>query len=518
MRLKALTTDFTELTKVDQNKKLVARIGVIPKSFSSNEEPVTIDLTAYKMENNYRVDEGIVLDFDCIDFIFPTEELGDCGMTITKIDPLTVAAGVGEMSENGVSGVITITGTNFLNEDQTIGNCGILPKDHKVLFTTVSGEWISPFETDYLKYTATEIKVKVPTAGYKEDGSTIVYAHNDLCAATGPIRIYRKKSNGTKCTLDSKDNLIVKFTATNGYKQDFSNGGCYYSSKMILRDMNLLGAYTIFYSGGSDSLTTVMKEKYLAALNIWRCETLVPIFIDNLNPYTNEDGNCLVYQKPINDVILPNGQIATTTASTSPSWAQCNSQQNYYYLRKFDMYFNKNLDWSGNTFNLTSTALHELGHVFQLLHTKNGGSHLMDRPSSQTFSNIDSYTKQGANHLVLLSASITGEDCNPDEPDLMLAEDCILSDVIDINGNDIKIILYPNPSSEFVTIEFSENTLIDQQGVIELIDIRGKKIKSNKINNLSKYNIDIKELEKGIYIVNLYFNNQNLQIGKFVKI
>lgn len=325
-KLLALTDNFEKLTVINKTEKLVARIGIIPRKLSSNEEPVSLDLSTYKMENNYRVPKGYVVDFDCVDFKFP---MVDCGMTITKIDPLTVAAGVGEVSENNVPGMITITGTKFLNPSGLeYTNCGPVPKNHKVQFSTVDGNWIAPFESDYIEYTDTEIKLKVPSAGYKENGTTVVQLDNDYVAASGPIRIWRKQTNGTICSKTSKDDIKVIFTAANGAATNFDIN-CDESKKFIIRDMNNLGGYTIFFAKGTKALTNNMKNDFIDALNIWRCETFVDIIIDNVHEFIAGNGNCLISQESIPSVPLPNGTILTTTASTAPYPGSCNSPVNY---------------------------------------------------------------------------------------------------------------------------------------------------------------------------------------------
>lgn len=182
------------------------------------------------------------------------------------------------------------------------------------------------------------------------------------------------------------------------------------------------------------------------------------------------------------------------------------------------MKFNKDLNWN-TEFDLTSVALHEFGHVFQLMRTKNGGSYLMDRPATQNFSSIDNYTKKGGGHIVSLSTSIQGTSdiCSYDPPDLVNPQDCSL-EVINVDNKEINIILYPNPVYDFLTFEFSSNNLIDNDGFIDLIDENGRKIKTFYFNNLKNSNIDIKDLANGIYFVSLYFKNQYFHLGKFIKI
>ena len=72
--------------------------------------------------------------------------------------------------------------------------------------------------------------------------------------------------------------------------------------------------------------------------------------------------------------------------------------------------------------------------------------------------------------------------------------------------------VYPNPASDFITIEFAEQI---EKSNYEIIDISGRKINSGFINN-TKYNIDISKMERGIYFINI-LNKQNSFSKKFIK-
>ncbi|MBN1251016.1 MAG: endonuclease [Bacteroidales bacterium] len=71
--------------------------------------------------------------------------------------------------------------------------------------------------------------------------------------------------------------------------------------------------------------------------------------------------------------------------------------------------------------------------------------------------------------------------------------------------------IYPNPAKDFINIE-SEN----QINKIEILSINGQNLKTEIINN-SKAKINISELPKGIYFLNLSDSNGNISSSKFVK-
>jgi Secretion system C-terminal sorting domain len=61
--------------------------------------------------------------------------------------------------------------------------------------------------------------------------------------------------------------------------------------------------------------------------------------------------------------------------------------------------------------------------------------------------------------------------------------------------------LYPNPTNDFIKISNNENIKITS---IILTDLNGRIVKSDKINNLSDFEINLTELSKGIYLMNIF--------------
>lgn len=81
----------------------------------------------------------------------------------------------------------------------------------------------------------------------------------------------------------------------------------------------------------------------------------------------------------------------------------------------------------------------------------------------------------------------------------MLPSDCILRDVIEIGNQYVNVSIYPNPSSEILTIELSNKSLLDKDDFMELIYIHNRKIKTIPYDELNYNNIDFKDLKNGIF-------------------
>ena len=79
------------------------------------------------------------------------------------------------------------------------------------------------------------------------------------------------------------------------------------------------------------------------------------------------------------------------------------------------------------------------------------------------------------------------------------------------NLNETVYRVFPNPARTIITVESNEK-INDAQ--IFLIDVAGKLVHSQKINNVFSVKLDISYLEKGIYNYKIIESNQNVRLGK----
>ncbi|MES2746845.1 MAG: T9SS type A sorting domain-containing protein [Bacteroidota bacterium] len=76
-----------------------------------------------------------------------------------------------------------------------------------------------------------------------------------------------------------------------------------------------------------------------------------------------------------------------------------------------------------------------------------------------------------------------------------------------------KFTTYPNPASNNVTITSSENILLTE---VVVTDINGRTVSTNKINNLTEAQINVSELNSGIYFMNIT-SESGKAVKKFIK-
>jgi len=79
--------------------------------------------------------------------------------------------------------------------------------------------------------------------------------------------------------------------------------------------------------------------------------------------------------------------------------------------------------------------------------------------------------------------------------------------------NDSSFLVYPNPANSTVTISSKENTAITAIGIT---DIHGRIVKTKNFKNLSDVEINVSDLEKGIYMMTIISKEGN-STQKFIK-
>lgn len=77
-----------------------------------------------------------------------------------------------------------------------------------------------------------------------------------------------------------------------------------------------------------------------------------------------------------------------------------------------------------------------------------------------------------------------------------------LNDLLTSLSKTIKI--YPNPAKDVINLSASNNFNLSK---LEIIDINGRLIKSISIENMTRNEINISELQKGLYLINIYSND-----------
>ncbi len=79
-----------------------------------------------------------------------------------------------------------------------------------------------------------------------------------------------------------------------------------------------------------------------------------------------------------------------------------------------------------------------------------------------------------------------------------------------------EIVLYPNPTTDYVNINMKGYEFENQQGSFKLYDYQGRLLKQNTINQ-AESQVDLNDLNSSIYILQVIVDNQVLKTFKIVK-
>jgi len=79
-----------------------------------------------------------------------------------------------------------------------------------------------------------------------------------------------------------------------------------------------------------------------------------------------------------------------------------------------------------------------------------------------------------------------------------------------------EIFIFPNPTTDYVTINMEGFKLENTPGSYQLYDTQGRILKVNTINQ-TETQINLNDLSSSIYILQVYFNNKVLKTFKILK-
>lgn len=260
---------------------------------------------------------------------------------ITNFSPAVLRAGTGD--------VLTITGTDF-GSSRGKGYVEFRNADDG------GRSFIQPLPTDYLAWTDTEIKVKVPTNGI--DFGT---------AGSGTFRVV----NADPATATSPAPLQIIYAVSNVVYKDEARGITEQSFLPRLIDQNGQGGYT-FKFGASFENNKSALQSFKRAMNEWSCTTGMNW---NTVPRAAISGSA---DDGVNSVRFANtGDLPANVLGRCISrYKGCLSgSSGTFWVKEIDLEFMPRPDWQygsapvlAQQFDFESVVLHELGHGHQLSH------------------------------------------------------------------------------------------------------------------------------------------------------
>ncbi len=276
---------------------------------------------------------------------------GSTAATIASLSPMVITA--------GTKSILTINGSGF----------GAIRGSGFVEFTTATGSFAQPFAKDYISWNDNQIRVMVP--------SRLVGQSADNAAANGQVRV--TPSAGAVAT--SAGNITVKYSLFN---LPISAGDT--TAVMNAGNLNNLGGYTLqFNNQFNATFTSEGRETFLRAINKWMCSTRFNWTISSTESAIRTDANDGVnlitddVLSPLPSNVLGRGINYVSGCGSGNSTKAITAAQ--------DIIFNDNaagFAWnfgsdapSASEIDFETVALHELGHLHQLAHTRSTSAEVM---------------------------------------------------------------------------------------------------------------------------------------------
>lgn len=461
--------------------------------------------------------------------VFAVGSVNDIGggssstVNITGFSPSIVAAGIGD--------TLTITGSGF-------GFGGTQPPSgSSVLFTRTeqngdtAHQWMLPLPGDYILWTDTEIKVRVPSIGYVDDDLSVLTTPTTpsfIHAGTGIVGIKTGGNNGIIDT--STTQLYVRFSA---HTDAFGIGVATARSRKLV-SRNGAGGYDLYFTPSFKAFNSGEGvDAFKRALSTWRCATGVNFRIKEFSdiPTAYQANAC-----KIDYGSMPIGVPATQIAYADiPDVAPpcLNSTQTdvwYSYLEKFDLIFSDTailnwhttadtpvINWT-NTIDFETTAIHELGHTHLLTHSNNPPNlmHWLGNEYHRTIPNDDLL---GGLYIIHISAIDTIPACQPAMQQVPFSLCDITTGIWSVISTDIDVTFYPNPTTSTIHIALSNGEAIKEELSYQISNNTGQVLSNGQLINKTGINsINIENLSNGILYLTIYVDGRRNRTFKIIKI
>ena len=386
--------------------------------------------------------------------------------SITSISPTTLNAGIGE--------VVTITGSGFGATGPPSGQkVWVVSSLNPNNYVSQSGIY------NYVSWSDTEIKYKVSSD-----------------AATGKIRVgfastYAESTQILQINYNVRDEANANSTAIFPVKLPaISNGGISFKLNTNFTNLDAINSTKI-------------------AMDSWSCATDIKLGIDQTATTTNLNSTS------DNQSVLFFASLGTTVLGLTYSTISGCSLTGRFYVSDIDLGINSSQPFNytmnptpNNQFDYYNVVLHELGHVGNQKHV-NDVTDIMHPSVGMGVLNRNLSTNNINGGIWIQNDSQTGAIVCA-RPNMTSGVCLNLSSVTnEIKNNNTYI--YPNPNKGKFTIN-SNNELVNQ---VQIYSLDGKLIFTQYINEINP-KITIPQISKGIYLINILFENGNINKGKII--
>lgn len=489
-----INNQFSGFLKISFHASLlsvgIASVELAESSYKEGSQ--IINFIEYEVENNKFLKE-----------YFATPE-------ITSFSPSVVCAGVKADQSSGnpiVDGHVIIQGNNF-DDLNPVDFPTLMPNQYRVEFnreeTLGSNSFkVTPLPEDYVYWTNTEIKVRVPTAGWLVNNNNIISNQEVAVATTGRITV--RNPDGSDHTGD--DDLVIRFANFNALDPATTNHS--FSRKLIDQSSN--GGYYFVFDSSFDNIypsnTTAAKQDVIDAICEWNMITSAKLEVVTVCP---PSATCfkITYE---NFNSSGGGTIALAAGVSQPSPFSCPNEAVILFMEL--RYNNEISDWKPSSeadpliddHIIKTSAYHEIAHLLQLGHVYNDDA--LMHPLYDSGGVIDTDASAGGTHVSNVSAATA---C-PNPLIQGIITSCMTPTVEIQEGNFVT--LSPNPTNDWLHLNFEKDW---NKYEIEIYDVLGQ-LKTREMITSSNHQIDVSDFPSGTYLLILKDGSFSKSI-KFTKL
>jgi type IX secretion system substrate protein len=490
-----LDSDFSEFVEISFHSSLLT-VGI--KSVQISETSFKDGSEVHDFQEHEIFYNKVVKDF------FATPD-------ITSFEPAEVCAGIKADLSSGVptvEGYVIIKGTNF--GDVSPANFPTeIPNNYRVEFireqqlNTTSFK-VTPMPDDYEYWTDTEIKVRVPTAGWLVNNNNIISGPEPSNAVTGRITV--RNPDGNDHTGDDK--LVVRFAQFDAI-ENLGSGDQAFPRKLIDRSGN--GGYYFIFDSSFDNIypsnPAAARQDIIDAFCEWNLITDAKLEVVTTCP----TGAMCFNIRYANIPSTGGGTVALAAGESLPNFFNCSNEA---VITVMLLTYNTQItDWKPSSeanplvddHIIKTSAYHEIGHLLQLGHVYNDGS--LMHPFYDSGDAIDTDARAGGTHVSNVSAATA---C-PAPLAQGVISGCMTPTIEPFKDNWVR--LSPNPVKNWLQLEF-ESDISDYQ--VEIYDVLGHLKTSGAITS-SIQQIDVSNLPVGTYLLVIKDGTLSKSI-KFTKI
>lgn len=362
---------------------------------------------------------------------------------------------------------------------------------------------------------------------------------NDYTIGTSVRTMFKFNTNNLLGILESTsfNGADSKFSTIN-----FNNSTGVFSNHNLVNNINPLGqlnANSFEFSADSQKVYFVGQDLIVKDLSIpsvvGRKVTTLPTLpvIPNYNPFIINSYH-IQKDKYEKILIVGDGQNYLSNINDQNSFATSSFNQNFLSL-------NSNFNNYAGPWDIQRAVLPQviLGNTPSVIYYCNNPLILNSEANTGqiTYDNYSNITTQ-SNYIVNLSSqdiSLKAKDYIILKPNTQiktgskfhakiqpcnliqtgrysnLDEDIKDNTAISIDSNNIK--MYPNPSNSILTF----NSIKERINKITIVSLDGKQVINQLVNNLNEYQLNVSNLENGIYLVNIETKEGNTHTQKLIK-